>query len=309
MALTPEQTKQIESLIASDKVVLFMKGNRQQPQCGFSATVVGILDELLPSYTTVNVLADPAIREGIKQFSSWPTIPQLYVEGEFIGGCDIVKELYASGEIFGALKLQIPTSSAPKVTITPAALDAFKSALENAAEGDLLRLKINASFGNDLSFDSKNPGDVEIHESGVLILMDPMSASRANGIVIDFTQNNMGAGFQVNNPNAPAAIKQMSVQELKQKFDAGDKFLLLDVRTQDEWNTAHIEGAKLMQRMPQSEIDGLDKDMPIVFHCHGGGRSQRMAEQFKAKGFKNLANLAGGIRAWSKEIDPSVPNY
>ncbi|HGG57972.1 MAG TPA: Grx4 family monothiol glutaredoxin, partial [Nannocystis exedens] len=89
----------ISSLIASDRVVLFMKGSRFQPQCGFSATVCGILDAMIPEYTTVNVLADPAVRAGIKEFSAWPTIPQLYVDGEFIGGCDIVREMEGSGEL------------------------------------------------------------------------------------------------------------------------------------------------------------------------------------------------------------------
>jgi monothiol glutaredoxin len=96
----PEATrKKIESIIASDDVVLFMKGNRQMPQCGFSATVVQILDHLIPDYTTVDVLRDPEVREGIKAYTQWPTIPQLYVKGEFVGGCDIVREMFQSGEL------------------------------------------------------------------------------------------------------------------------------------------------------------------------------------------------------------------
>ena len=95
MTLDDATRDRIEELIASDRIVLFMKGDRNVPQCGFSATVVQILDRLAPEYTTVNVLADPRIREGIKEFSSWPTIPQLYVGGEFLGGCDIVREMYA----------------------------------------------------------------------------------------------------------------------------------------------------------------------------------------------------------------------
>src|SRR5262249_49708793 len=91
--------KRIDQIVGSDRVVLFMKGTREMPQCGFSATVVQILDSLVPEYTTVDVLADPRIREGIKVYSSWPTIPQLYLGGEFVGGCDIVREMYASGEL------------------------------------------------------------------------------------------------------------------------------------------------------------------------------------------------------------------
>jgi monothiol glutaredoxin len=99
MNLSEETRKRIDSIIASDRVVLFMKGDRRVPQCGFSATVVQILDSLVPDYTTFDVLADPEIREGVKEYSSWPTIPQLYVAGEFLGGCDIVREMYTSGEL------------------------------------------------------------------------------------------------------------------------------------------------------------------------------------------------------------------
>jgi len=91
--------KQISEILAKSRVVLFMKGNRRMPQCGFSAQVVQILDKLVPSYETVDVLRSPELRDGIKEFSQWPTIPQLYVDGQFIGGCDIVREMDASGEL------------------------------------------------------------------------------------------------------------------------------------------------------------------------------------------------------------------
>ena len=99
MALNETFRQQISDLVASNRVVLFMKGARQMPQCGFSAQVVQILDELLPNYETVDVLRSPEIRDGIKEFSQWPTIPQLYVGGQFIGGCDIVREMSVSGEL------------------------------------------------------------------------------------------------------------------------------------------------------------------------------------------------------------------
>jgi monothiol glutaredoxin len=89
----------IARIIADHDVVLFMKGTADQPQCGFSNQVVRILDHLGVSYSDVNVLADPDIRDGVKVFSNWPTIPQLYVKGEFVGGCDIVREMFQTGEL------------------------------------------------------------------------------------------------------------------------------------------------------------------------------------------------------------------
>lgn len=89
----------IKSDIDANDIVLFMKGTPGMPQCGFSATVVQILDHVGAKYKGVNVLADAEIRQGIKDFSSWPTIPQLYVKGEFVGGCDIIREMFESGEL------------------------------------------------------------------------------------------------------------------------------------------------------------------------------------------------------------------
>ncbi len=94
----------IQKTIQEHPVVLYMKGTADQPMCGFSATVVRVLDHLNVPFKAINVLEDPKIREGIKTFSNWPTIPQLYVAQEFIGGCDIVKEMYLSGEFLQLLK-------------------------------------------------------------------------------------------------------------------------------------------------------------------------------------------------------------
>lgn len=91
--------EQIEKLISENDVVLFMKGTKDFPQCGFSAMTSHILNNLGVEFLDVNVLDDMEIRQGIKEFSDWPTIPQLYVKGEFIGGCDIVKEMFEAGEL------------------------------------------------------------------------------------------------------------------------------------------------------------------------------------------------------------------
>ncbi len=93
----------IQEMVDKNDVVLFMKGTKSFPQCGFSAAVVDILKKEGATFETVNVLADPELRQGIKDFSSWPTIPQLYIKGKFIGGCDIVTELHKSGELKKAL--------------------------------------------------------------------------------------------------------------------------------------------------------------------------------------------------------------
>ena len=95
--------EQIKQTVSDNEVVLFMKGNANFPQCGFSGKTLQILQSLEAQFVTVDVLSNDAVRQGIKDYSEWPTIPQLYVKGEFIGGCDIVTEMYESGELKQAL--------------------------------------------------------------------------------------------------------------------------------------------------------------------------------------------------------------
>ncbi len=97
--MTPETKERIDALVNSSKVFVFMKGNKLMPQCGFSNNVVQILNVLGVPFETHDVLADPEVRNGIKEYSSWPTIPQVYINGEFVGGSDILIELYQSGEL------------------------------------------------------------------------------------------------------------------------------------------------------------------------------------------------------------------
>jgi len=95
---------EIQNIVDNNDVVLFMKGNRDMPQCGFSSTVVQVLTHLEVEFKDVNVLETDELRQGIKEFSNWPTIPQLYIKGEFIGGCDIVREMFQDGELLDMLK-------------------------------------------------------------------------------------------------------------------------------------------------------------------------------------------------------------
>lgn len=97
--MTPEVKAKIEQLVNDNKIMVFMKGSKLMPQCGFSNNVVQIINTLGVPYETCDILADPEIRQGIKEYSNWPTIPQIYINGEFVGGSDIAIELYQSGEL------------------------------------------------------------------------------------------------------------------------------------------------------------------------------------------------------------------
>lgn len=318
MALDETTRARIDDLIRSDRVVLFMKGNRHFPQCGFSATVVSMLGEFLPAFKTVNVLTDPALRDGIKEYSSWPTIPQLYVGGEFVGGCDIVKELHASGELAGVLGAPAAVAAAaaaqagagvpaPAMNLSESAVRALREAIEPGTS-EFVRFEVSPRYAYDLSVGPRRAGDVEAKIAGITILLDPASARRAEGTVIDFIDGPQG-GFKISNPGEPPHVRQLGVGELKAMLDKKASLELFDVRTEKERATASIAGATLLDAAGEARLRSLPKDATIVFHCHHGGRSQAAAERFLAEGYRNVYNLKGGIDAWSLEVDTSVPRY
>ncbi len=241
-----------------------MKGNPQAPQCGFSAATVGVLSELLPDYASVNVLEDPEIREGIKAYGNWPTIPQLYVKGELVGGADIVQSMYNSGELQELFGLPKPDRTPPTITITDTAAAAIRNALTDAEPGLALHLSIDARFQP--QFHLAEPGDdaIRSESNGIDILMDVGTAQRARGIRIDWAETMQGAGLSIDNPNAPAAAQELSVQELKNRLAAGD-ITVVDVRPADERALAQLtqpfrtldNGVASLTDLPEGHTDRL----------------------------------------------------
>ncbi len=309
-----EATRQkIEEDVKNNDVVLFMKGTPQAPRCGFSATVAGILDELVGKYKTVDVLADGKLREAIKEYSDWPTIPQLYVKGQFVGGCDIVREMYENGELHETLGLQLEAVEPPRVSVSKAAAGALAEALAEATSQDpsaaFIRIEVAADYQHSLSVSEKKPRDVQVQVDGLTLLLDRASARRAGGLSIDYIEGPDGPAFKLENPNEPPRVKSVSVKELQAKMQAEPGLQLFDVRSQKERDQAVIAGSRLLDRAAQQYIQTLDKATPLYFHCHHGQRSQQAAAFFLSHGFSNVYNVSGGIDAWSVEVDPSVPRY
>lgn len=304
--------QRIDEIVKQNHVVLFMKGTRVFPQCGFSARAVEIFKACgIKQLKDVNVLADPELRQGIKDYSSWPTIPQVYVGGKFLGGSDILLEMYESGELHEVLGLEreAPTPvKTPKVTLTPAAAQAFGGALDDAGD-DVLRFEVGAGFRYDLHIGPKEKSDLPVTSAGVTLYVAASAADKVDGTVIDFVEGPSGAGFKIDNPNEPATVKPMSATELKARLDAGEELHVFDVRTEKERAMAKIEPSTRFDDAAEAELEALPKGAPLVFICHHGIRSQGVAQTYLGKGYTNVYNLTGGIDAWSVQIDSSVPRY
>lgn len=307
---SPDVHAQIRALVTSEPIVLFMKGTRSAPQCGFSSKVVDILDELVEDYVTRDVIADPALREGIKSFSEWPTLPQLYVAGKLVGGSDIVSEMHKSGELAALLREAVPEQSAPvevtpEILVTDAAIAAFQRFAETKTP--TVRMTIDREFDVVLELEDPRAGDLVIDLGGLSMAVEKKSAARANGVTIDFVES--ANGFKIDNPNKPASVRSLSVEEYASMRTAGKPHLLLDVRTPQEREIAFIAGSELLDDEMMERLMELDRTTPIVCQCHHGVRSRNAATQLVAIGFREVYNLTGGIAAWSATVDPKVPTY
>ena len=307
MSLDSTTRERIETLLKDHRVVLFMKGDRQQPMCGFSSAATNTLNELLPDYYTVNVLEDPEIREGIKAYGEWPTIPQLYVEGELVGGSDIIRQLYTSGELHQLFGVAVPDRTPPTITITDAAAEAIRQGTANA-QGVALHLEIGPDHSAGFQLAPAGEHDIVAHANGLEVHFDPASAQRAKGIVIDWVSTVQGEGLSLKFPGAQE-IKSLSVQELKARLAAGN-ITLIDVRpAQGRAQATPLAQARVLEDEGYESLAALPKDTPLAFICHHGVSSRGMAERFAAHGFSDVYNVEGGMEAWSLEVDSSVPRY
>ncbi len=307
MTLSDDTREKIEGLIQQNRVVLFMKGTPQAPQCGFSSKTVGLLDSVVNDYASVNVLEDEEVREGIKVYGNWPTIPQLYIDGELVGGCDIVTAMFNSNELHDMLGVEHPDRTPPEVTITDAAAEKIIESMQGH-EGIGLHFAIDAGWQSQFNLAPAEGHEIKVEANGITLLFDLASAQRARGVVIDWVTTMQGEGLTIHLPQAPKPVNQMSVEDLKINID-NSSVILIDVRGSEERGFASLDAARPMDGGTMQEIEAMPKDTALAFICHVGNRSNVAAEHFRKQGFTNVSNVVGGIDAWAKQIDTNIPTY
>ena len=307
MSLDPALRARIETLLATNPVVLFMKGNPNAPQCGFSSKAIGALDAAGATYTHVDVLSDPEIREGIKAYGDWPTIPQLYIGGELVGGSDIILQMAGSGELHAALGLPAPDRTPPVITITAPAAQLLRKAIDDAGAGYALQIDVDRGFNARLQLAPHDDDAIASESAGVRVQFDLASAQRARGLAIDWADDERGRGLVIDNPNAPPKVRNLTPAQADEQARAGT-LTIVDVRPAEERALASLAISHATFDDGPDAIEALPKDTPLAFLCHHGGRSGQAAEQFRALGFTKVHNITGGIDAWA-DFDPAVPRY
>lgn len=309
MSIQPALRERIQSLLDANRVVLFMKGRPNAPQCGFSAKAVGILSGLGVPWHGVDVLADAEIRDGIKVFGNWPTIPQLYIGGELVGGSDIIEQLVNSGELHQLLDLPAPDRSVPSITMTDTAAAAIGRAMADLPPGTGLHLSVDPGFNAQFALKEITGNELVAQVQGLNLYIDVISAPRANGMEIDWVEDVRGAGLAIRNPNAPPPVQPLSVAALRDRLASGD-LTVIDVRpAADRAQAPFPETHQVLDENSLPALAALPRDTALAFLCHVGNSSRQAAEHFRGLGFREVYNIEGGIDAWAQQIDPDVPRY
>ena len=310
MELNQPLQSRIESLVESDRVVLFMKGTRMQPMCGFSAATIGILDSLVPEYTTFNVLEDQGIREGVKAFSDWPTIPQLYIDKEFVGGlrhreADVQQRRAARDARRGGAG---PDPARDRRERRRRRHHRQRAPGQSGQRGAPLHRRTLAALVQPRpDGGTRGPGGVE----------------RGSRCCSTWRRRRRRRGCPSTSKRRCRAPRSRSTIPTHRPPWAECRRPSLPPRgakrppLPPSWTYAPPtsgRGRSSMGSIPLDEegmkiVAALAKDTKLVFYCHTGVRSRSAAEHFRTEGFTDVHNLEGGIDAWSREVDASVPRY
>ena len=290
--MTEELKNKLQGMVDSHDIVLFMKGDRNQPQCGFSARVVGVLEELEVDYQTYNVFSDPDIRSGMKDFSQWPTFPQLYIKQEFVGGCDLVTEMMQNGELPQMLGVSLEEVSPPTIHLSPGIKALFAESLAQHEGG--IHLEVSKNYQYDLFVGPKSNGQIECLVEGIPFYFSRGSAKRANGISLDFKDGDQG-GVLIDNPNEPK-FQDIAVSDLEDWLQTNPNAKVYQIGVGAD---AVLPFATVLDGNAHREIESLPKDHPIAFMCMMGVRSQQASKSLVMQGYNNVFNVLGGLNAWT----------
>jgi monothiol glutaredoxin len=310
----------IQEVVTKDKIVVFAKGTKEVPRCGFSGRAIQIFQSFNKPFEVVDILSDPTIRPALVQFSQWPTTPQIYLDGEFIGGSDIITEMQKSGELekkvlnsFGEEYKEVQEDE--RVSITDEAASKVKDFMEDDFE--FLRLAVtikgdDRAYSLELDSHTSAATDLKWKVKGLTVIIAKSMSDLFEKMDVSWVNKNGNEGFAIKEAGTPPALpvpidiaKADMAQLMRSELEAG-KLWIVDVREADEWKSGHGEEAV---HLPLSRLEkewkdsGFDPKDTLIFYCAAGKRSLSAANHFRHKlGFPNTRSLVGGIGNYPANI-------
>jgi monothiol glutaredoxin len=233
---------------------------------------------------------DPWFAEHLKDPRTREHFPLLCVRGGLVGGIEVVRQLDARHQL-ELMLLPDAARQGPRIALGRSAAEKLKCSL--VEPGHRIRIVITAQFEHDLAVDVPQPGDLELMLGDLPVILDAESASRADGLAIDWVDSGELRGFSLDNPNRPAAVQIVDRAWLEHEGHTR-KLLVIDVRTAAEYATGHIDQARLLDATLIDALEKLDPRTPLLFYCNGGIRSRKAAERYRERGFEEIYCLSEG---------------
>jgi len=253
------------------------------------------LEALGIEYTSVDIDEDPALACLKQKELSEAILPIICVSGRVAATGPVLQMLLESGQL-KALLSSDPAAPVPVLAVTESALAVWRAAL--GSPGDAIRLNVSASYEHSLCVDAAQSNDVKLTIADVVLVMDPQSAARANGVAIDWVTSDKIAGFRIDNPNAAPNPREIGCDDLARILCEPVLPLVIDVRTDDEYQGERLPSSKHLNADLVDALALLDRRTRLLFYCDNGRRSRRAALRYVEMGFVSVAVLAGGINAW-----------
>jgi|GEM_PF-718679 len=291
---------QLSKAASAGQVVVFFTGS--DPLDPVFRPLVDWLEAHGINHYTVDVDSDESLACVKQRHLASTILPIICVDGRVLATRPLLGPLLDSGQL-QTLLTPAGCTAGPVLAVTKAALAVWRAALGSPA--DVIRLRISAGFEHSLTVDSAEPGDLRLDISGVPLVMDAPSASRANGVGIDWVTRKDTAGFRIDNPNAAPNPRELDCISLAQVLAGPAVPLIIDARTEDEYQVERLPASKHLNGDLVDALAVLDRRTHLLFYCDNGRRSRRAALHYVEQGFTNVALLAGGIQAWKIHLAKS----
>ena len=279
------------------EIAVFVAGSDPLPP--ETQFLVDWLTQQNAAFSVINALEDRVISPLFDADCATNLLPILTANGHLIGTGPLLKNLAESGQLSLLIK-QPAQDQTPKIAVSQVAAAKLVCSLEHPT--DVVRLTISSDFCHELGISEVRPGDTELKVGEVTLVVDPSTAARADGVAIDWIQLAEGGGFRIDNPNRHCELHGLKVDDLVQLMEGTNAPMLIDARTEQEYDDGRIAGALLLDENLLDALQLLDRRTSLVFYCKTGTRSQRAAQHCSELGYVDVATLVGGIDAWKSRF-------
>ncbi|WP_394538546.1 glutaredoxin domain-containing protein [Lysobacter enzymogenes] len=310
MTLSAADRQRIETLLRAHRLVVFMNGAPDAPERFFSHKICRLLDGLGLDYAHVDVSADSKLREQIKAYGGLQAIPQLYLDGQPLGGSEVVERMAGADELHAALGLPAPDRTPPAVRLTQAAAEFLRGVVRGKGAGTVVDIAVDPQFRSSLRFGPRRNDAIAAEVDGVALQFDLASARRAEGLSIDWQDVERGPSLLLNHPRAPVPkpVRWLSPSEADARVRAGT-LTIVDLRREEERALARLSVPFLYLDEGTHEIRNMPPQAPLAVLCHRGERCWHGAQHLVQLGHRDVYAIEGGIDAWAADVDASIPRY